>query len=577
MNFWDTVTVLGPVQGFALALAISGVVVSSLALAADRLLRRRSPALRYRVLFGGILVGLAGPALVGVGRSLAPIFAGAAEQTVRIPAEHALEWLGRPAPVPRQPPAEAAAAGRVIGGVPVAVWAVGTLLGLFGVVRGLRRQRYALVGWVWRSAWWTDERRRDLAAKVGLRAFPPVWQSPLTPMPMVVGLWRPRIVLPEATPSAWGRPEWEAVLLHEAAHVARRDPLAALAQRLAVALFWWCVPVHRLSRRLNELRETICDDYALSACDRLAYAAVLVEAAERLVGLRTAPVPVGLLDSARGGLEERVTRLLEKEEQTMVKLPLVGRLLSASAVALACLGITAAAYSQAPPPQQKIQIKILIDGKEVDLTDEVVRALLAAKKQEPAPPVRSAGKSKRGSRELTPQEADEWKKWADDWKKWAEEWKKVRPQGDPFVNPEDWKKWADQWKKQMGKLGQPPVGQFANPKDWKKWADQWKKWQPPAGKSVKPEEWKKWADEWKRQVEKQVRPPFGRFETPDEWKKWADEWKKWGEEWQPRPLRAGKPVAPAPPAAELEAIQQELRRLTAEVEALRKKIQAQKK
>jgi hypothetical protein len=352
-------------------------------------------------------------------------------------------------------------------------------------------------------------------------------------------------------PAAWGRPQWEAVLLHEAAHVARRDPLAALAQRLAVALFWWCAPVHRLSRQLNELRETICDEYALGACDRLTYAAVLVEAAERLVGLRTAPVPVGLLDSARGGLEERVARLLEKEERSMIKLPLVGRLLTASAVALACLGITAAAYSQAPPAQPKVRIKILIDGKEVDLTDEALRALLAAKKQEPAPPARSAGKGKRGSGELTPQEADEWKKWADDWKKWAQEWKKVRPQGTPFAKPEDWTKWADQWKKQMGKLGQPPVGPFANPEDWKKWA----------------EDWKKWAHDWKRQV----RPPFDRFETPDEWKKWADEWKKWGEDWQPR---AGKPAVPALPAAELEAIQQQLRRLTAEVEALRKKLRA---
>jgi beta-lactamase regulating signal transducer with metallopeptidase domain len=577
MNYWDAFTGPGPVQGFALVLAISGVVVSSLALAADRLLLGRSPALRYRVLFGGILVGLAGPALVGVGRSLAPVFAGAAEQSVRVPAEHALEWLGRPAPAPRQPPAEAAAAGRVIGGVAVAAWAVGTLLGLFGLVRGLRRQRRALAGRVWRPVWWTDERRRDLAAKVGLRAFPPVWQSPLAPMPMVVGLLRPRIVLPEATPAEWGRPEWEAVLLHEAAHVARRDPLAALAQRLAVALFWWCAPIYRLSRRLDELRETICDDYALRACDRLAYAALLVEAAERLVGLRTAPVPVGLLDSARGGLEERVARLLEKEERTMVKLNLVGRLLSAAAVALACLGITAAAYSQAPPAQQKIKIKILIDGKEMDLTDEALRALLAARKQEPAPPTRSAGKGKGGSKELTPQEPDEWKKWADDWKKWAEEWKKVRPAGGPLAKREDWAKWADQWKKQMGKLGQPPVGPFANPEDWKKWAEEWRKWQPPAGKGVNPEEWKKWADVWKKQMEKQGWPPFGRFETPEEWKQWAGEWKKWGEEWQPRPSRTGKKIAPAPPAAELEAIQQELRRLTAEVEALRKKIEAPKK
>jgi hypothetical protein len=65
----------------------------------------------------------------------------------------------------------------------------------------------------------------------------------------------------------------------------------------------------------------------------------------------------------------------------MTRLSLAGKLLGPAALLLACLTISAAsAYSQAPPPQRNIQIKIVIDGKELDLNDEAVQALLARQK-----------------------------------------------------------------------------------------------------------------------------------------------------------------------------------------------------
>jgi beta-lactamase regulating signal transducer with metallopeptidase domain len=110
-------------------------------------------------------------------------------------------------------------------------------------------------------------------------------------MPMVLGLLRPTIVLPEQSPASWDQAKWQAILLHEAAHIARRDPWALLAQRVAILLFWWCPLVHLVGRRLNALRENICDDYALEGpCDQIAYAELLVESAERFVEVKTVPV-----------------------------------------------------------------------------------------------------------------------------------------------------------------------------------------------------------------------------------------------------------------------------------------------
>src|SRR4030095_16772890 len=105
--------------------------------------------------------------------------------------------------------------------------------------------RPCMVGERCPPAFGTEDVNSQLAAKLGLRQFPEVYVSPAAPMPMVVGLWRPSIVLPQQAPGAWRQPQWEAVLLHEGAHVARRDPWAALVQRLAIILFWWC-PLARL-------------------------------------------------------------------------------------------------------------------------------------------------------------------------------------------------------------------------------------------------------------------------------------------------------------------------------------------
>jgi beta-lactamase regulating signal transducer with metallopeptidase domain len=390
MNEWPSFLVERQTQIFALQVAIGGLLVSTVALLAGRLLRRRSAPLRYGILFAGVVGLLAAPAFVGVGQRLQGTLLEAeapTEETVRISVERLAEFLAFPPP--EAPPAEAASSwSEAVGPTLVSAWALGIVIGLGRLMRGMGIQRRALLGAPWRAAWWTIERQTQLAKAVGLRKFPEVVLSPAAPMPLVLGLFRPTIVLPEQAPASWGQAQWEAVLLHEAAHVARRDPWSALVQQLGVILFWWCPLVHVLARRLNHLREQICDDYALQgACDGIAYAEVLIESAECLVRLQAVPVPIGLLDSARGGLEDRITRLLQKEREPMTKLSLSGKLLGAACLVAACLLITAAtAFSGGTPPApKKIQIKIIVDGKEIDLSDIQIQGVAEANPKAPQP------------------------------------------------------------------------------------------------------------------------------------------------------------------------------------------------
>ncbi len=102
--------------------------------------------------------------------------------------------------------------------------------------------------------------------------------------PYVVGLVRAIIVVPPALLE--DAPLLRAALLHELAHVRRRDALARWVQVLATAVFFFWPIVRIAGRRLDLSREAACDAWALEASDvpRPAYARLLV----RMAALRTA-------------------------------------------------------------------------------------------------------------------------------------------------------------------------------------------------------------------------------------------------------------------------------------------------
>ena len=121
--------------------------------------------------------------------------------------------------------------------------------------------------------------------------------------PHVVGILRPIIVIPPALVS-------DPVLLcpallHELAHIRRRDALARLIQLIAGAVFFFWPVVRLASRRLDLAREAACDAWALEVSEvpRPAYARLLV----RMAQLQVAAAPSM---GAAHGLDARVAAVL---------------------------------------------------------------------------------------------------------------------------------------------------------------------------------------------------------------------------------------------------------------------------
>lgn len=82
--------------------------------------------------------------------------------------------------------------------------------------------------------------------------------------PMAVGFLRPAVILPESLAEEITRQELDHVLLHETAHLARRDDWTNLIARLmGAALALHPVAVWIL-RQIDRERETACDDWVVA-------------------------------------------------------------------------------------------------------------------------------------------------------------------------------------------------------------------------------------------------------------------------------------------------------------------------
>jgi beta-lactamase regulating signal transducer with metallopeptidase domain len=128
-------------------------------------------------------------------------------------------------------------------------------------------------------------------------------------MPLTYGTRRPTVVLP-ASADGWADDRRRAVLLHELAHVARRDCFVQRLTSLACALYWPHPGVWWAARRLRTERELACDDRVLAAgAGPREYAGHLLDLARSLGAV---PAPANALGMARARqLEHRLLAVLD--------------------------------------------------------------------------------------------------------------------------------------------------------------------------------------------------------------------------------------------------------------------------
>lgn len=182
--------------------------------------------------------------------------------------------------------------------------------------------------------------------------------SPEAPGPMAAGLFKPSIVLPVSI--ALGSPGMAALLEHEHAHIRRRDMLAALGQRVVLALMWWSPALYWMSRRIDEEREVACDEAAVDRTgDAKAFARAMTKQAENQLWVRAPKLAVGAI-GPRSQFGRRIKRLIDIAKTGGHPARYSGRLAFAGlalAVAVAAM-ITPRFTAEAQPRDEKSAIDI---------------------------------------------------------------------------------------------------------------------------------------------------------------------------------------------------------------------------
>lgn len=212
------------------------------------------------------------------------------------------------------------------------LWAVGALTTFCFLVRGwvhvyqLGRKATAVTGSRWQSVF------AEAAEALHLRREVRLLQSKENVMPLTWGWRRPAVLLP-AEAAAWPAERLRLVLLHELAHVKRRDCLSQTIVQLVMAVYWINPLVWLAVQRMSVERELACDDLVLNGgCKASTYASELLEIA-RAFRPMAAAAAIGMARSSQ--LQWRIAAIVDTSKVRRLR-PLT--------VFLASLGIALAVF-----------------------------------------------------------------------------------------------------------------------------------------------------------------------------------------------------------------------------------------
>jgi lipopolysaccharide export system protein LptA len=162
-----------------------------------------------------------------------------------------------------------------------------------------------------------------------LRRAVNLMQSTDNVMPLTWGWWHPVVLLP-AEAGQWPLERRRIILLHELAHVKRRDCLTQFAVRIICALYWFNPLVWLAARQMRIERECACDDLVLNGgCKASDYAGHLVEVAG---SFRRVPQVAAIAMARSSQLEGRVAAIVDASRNRRLR----------SAMALTILAVIAA-------------------------------------------------------------------------------------------------------------------------------------------------------------------------------------------------------------------------------------------
>lgn len=148
----------------------------------------------------------------------------------------------------------------------------------------------------------------DCRRRLGVRREVAVFESEAVRSPALCGLWRPCLLWPPGLADTLRAEELRHVLLHELAHLKRRDILVNWIAALAQAIHWFNPAVWYAGRRLRADRELAADALVLAALGEpqaRAYGETILKLLRGWSGPAAIPAMAGILEG-KPAVRERI-------------------------------------------------------------------------------------------------------------------------------------------------------------------------------------------------------------------------------------------------------------------------------
>ncbi|MEX2260412.1 MAG: TonB family protein [Bryobacteraceae bacterium] len=216
-----------------------------------------------------------------------------------------------------------------------------------------------------------------LARPLGLDREVSVLETPPGSMPMTFGLLRPAVFIP-ADAAEWSEERRRLVLLHELAHVRRRDTATHLLARIAMTLYWWNPLAWAAWREFLKERERAADDLVLACGTRASeYASHLLEIARSM----QSPRMIGRVAVAMARplqLEGRLLAILDANRNRNIP----RRAFAVAGALLAACIVAPLAALQALPANVDAMIRAAVSQRNYQMLEDAVAVSEAAREYE---------------------------------------------------------------------------------------------------------------------------------------------------------------------------------------------------
>src|SRR5579862_3966930 len=146
----------------------------------------------------------------------------------------------------------------------------------------------------------------QLCARLRLMKPVTLLETCLADVPVVIGYLRPVILVPVGLLAGMPAGQVEAILMHELAHIRRRDYVVNLLQTVVEGFLFYHPAVWWMSRVIRAERENCCDDLVVAASGSAQEYAAALAALEQTRGA----VNQAALAANGGSLMKRINRLL---------------------------------------------------------------------------------------------------------------------------------------------------------------------------------------------------------------------------------------------------------------------------